>query len=79
LEQGIEIDRIQIPAHQPEARMVEEWRHVRLLERRIVVVGEEVDPHHLVAAREQGFGQMGADEAGDPGHERAFTHNLSSR
>ena len=46
-------------------------RQPRLLEARVVVGVHVVDPQHLVAARQQAFGEVVADEAGGAGDEIA--------
>ena len=44
-----------------------EVARVLLLQRRVVVVGEDVEPHHFVAVGQEPLGEVRADEAGGAG------------
>src|SRR5688572_29308618 len=56
------------------ARVVQPGETI-LLQADLVVVIEVVDTDHLVATREQAFGQCRADEPGGPGYENAHGRN----
>ena len=58
-----------IQPHEAETRIGTQQIEPRLLQRRIVVVIEVVEPDHFVAALEELAGYVIADEAGRAGHE----------